>query len=465
MAQQTRPLRIAIVGAGPAGFYAAQALLQQEQALTIDIFDRLPAPFGLVRYGVAPDHQKIKLVTKVFDKVLNDNRVRFFGHVSVGQDITVAEMQQHYDQILLSSGAASDRKLGVTGEDLQGSHSATEFVAWYNGHPDYQKSHFDLSQSSALIVGVGNVALDVARILAKQPSELAKTDIADNALAQLHTSNVRDIHIVARRGPAQAKFTTAELREFGHLEGVDVIVDPAALELDEHDLAQLTEGKVSTANVEILRDFAGRTPTGQPRRVFFHFCASPVSLLAGSDGDNKLKTVRLEKNRLEWTGDDHRAVGTKEYFEIEAGLVFRSVGYMGAPFPGVPYDAKAGVFPNQQGRVVDTATKNPVAGLYTAGWIKRGPSGVVGTNKPDAIETVEAMVSDWQHLGGAPLAHDAEAIVAFLASKNIAVVSAADWRTIDAEEVRQGKERGRPRVKYTDVGAVMELLGRPLSHV
>jgi ferredoxin--NADP+ reductase len=398
---RTRPLRIAIVGAGPSGFYAAGALLQQKNvAVSIDLFERLPTPHGLVRYGVAPDHQKIKTVSKVFDRIATDPRLRFFGNVEFGRDLTHDDLRRHFDQILYAVGAQADRKLEIPGEELLGSLSATEFVAWYNGHPDYTNLSINLRCSSAVVVGVGNVALDVARILARSVEELAATDIADYALDALTQSCIEDIYVLARRGPVQVKFSPIEIREFADLACADVIVDPTELALDPRSATDLAADPEAQRNLEQLRIFAERGVTGRPRRVHFRFLVSPVEIL-GEHGS--VAAIRIEKNELrESAGGSLNAHGIGQFATIPAGLVLRSVGYKGTPLPGVAYDARRGTISNEAGRVLHPETGEIVQGEYVVGWAKRGPTGVIGTNKPDAAETVAQMLADVAALPAKP---------------------------------------------------------------
>lgn len=449
-----RPLRVAIVGAGPAGFYAAEALLKQKDlACRIDFFNRLPTPYGLVREGVAPDHQSIKSVTRVYDKLAAASNVRYFGNVTFGRDVLHEDLRRHYDQIIYAVGAQSDRKMGIPGEDLQGSMPATIFVGWYNGHPDYRDLPIDLSCERVLVVGNGNVAMDVTRILVSDPEELAKTDIADHALEVLRASKVREVVMLGRRGPAQAAFTNPELKEFGELPGVDVIVDPADLELDPLSEASLAEDKTAAKNVEMLRAYAARGNTGAPRRIVMRFLVSPVEVI-GKDG--RVAAVRIERNQLFQAPDGSlRPRGTGVYETIECGMILRSVGYKGVPLPGVPYDQATGTIPNRGGRVIDPATGEPAPGEYVVGWAKRGPSGVIGTNKPDAAATVALMLEDASHLTPAPGDGDIETL---LRERGVDFVSYADWKTLDTHETSQGAAQGRPRVKVTRVDEMLDII-------
>jgi ferredoxin/flavodoxin---NADP+ reductase len=449
------PLRVAIIGAGPAGFYAAEALLKTKALVCrIDFFNRLPTPFGLVREGVAPDHQSIKAVTRVYDRIAGDGQVRYYGNVTFGQDLQLADLRQHYDAIIYAVGAQSDRRMGIAGEDLAGSYPATIFVGWYNGHPDYCELQFDLSHERAIVVGNGNVAMDVTRMLVTDPDELATTDIADYALAALRTSQVREVVMLGRRGPAQAAFTSPELKEFGELKGVDVIVDPADLELDEASAAFVASDKTATKNLAMLREYAARGNTGAPRRIVMRFLVSPAELL----GAERVESVRIERNILVAGSDGStRAKGTGEFDIINAGLVLRSVGYKGAPLAEVPYDPDKGTIPNLEGRVTESPGGPVVAGQYVVGWAKRGPSGVIGTNKPDAGATIARLVEDLPTLALAPTRDD-EAVETLLRERQVDLVTYKDWAALDAHETAQGAAQGRPRVKVTNVSEMLAVI-------
>ncbi|HEU4327260.1 MAG TPA: FAD-dependent oxidoreductase [Roseiflexaceae bacterium] len=457
---EARPLRVAIIGAGPAGFYAAEALLKQKNLVcSIDFFNRFPTPFGLVREGVAPDHQSIKSVTRIYDRIAGNANVRYFGNVTFGNDVKHEDLRPLYDQIIYAVGAQSDRRMNIPGEDLAGSFPATAFVGWYNGHPDYRDMQFDLSHERVVVVGNGNVAMDVTRILSTDPDELAKTDIADYALEQLRASRVREVVMLGRRGPAQAAFTNPELKEFGELAGVDVLVDPADLELDAESIAEAAEDKTATRNIELLREYAARQPSGAPRRIRMRFLASPVEL-QGVDG--RVSAVVVEKNRL--VGDRTgglRAKGTGVFETLEVGLVLRSVGYRGVPLTGVPFDDSSHTIPNVAGRVVRESSGDTVPGEYVVGWIKRGPSGVIGTNKPDAVSTVQAMIEDLAELPGiADEQRDPQRVVTLLQQRKPDFVSYDGWRILDAFETGRGAEQGRPRVKVTSVPEMLEVISR-----
>ncbi len=459
---KNRPLRVAIIGAGPSGFYAAGGLLQQtDVVVTVDMFDRLPAPYGLVRYGVAPDHQKIKSVTRIFDRTASSPRFRFFGNIDFGKDVTHDDLHEHYDEIIYAVGAQSDRKLNIPGEDLHNSLSATEFVAWYNGHPFFADLDIDLDCKAAVVVGVGNVAMDVARVLAKSINELKVTDISDHALQRLKDSQIRDIYVLSRRGPVQAKFTNPEIRELGELEDADIVVLPEELELDPASEKEMADDPRAARNVEILRDFSTRSLSGKLKRLHLRFLVSPVELL--SDDGEDVSSVRVECNELIATESGYlNAVGLGEFEELPAGLVLRSVGYKGIALDDVPYDQRRGIIPNYEGRVFDPATGEPIPGEYVVGWAKRGPSGVIGTNKPDALETVAHMLED---LAKTPPAHDPDpaAIDGILEQRQLHTISIDAWRILDRLETSAGEKEGKPRVKFTHVHEMLEALERALK--
>jgi len=452
-----RPLRVAIVGAGPSGFYAAAALLKhKELVVEVDLLDRLPTPFGLVRGGVAPDHQKIKGVVRAYNKTAQHERFRFFGNIKVGSDVTVAELQETYDQVCFAIGAESSRSLGIDGEDLAGSHSATAFVGWYNGHPDYRDLDFDLSTTGVVVVGVGNVAMDVARVLARDPEQLAETDIADYALDALRASKVTDIYVLGRRGPAQAAFSPAEIKEIGELEGVDLILPPSAHELDPVSANWLDEhgSKNHKKNVDYLQEKASEGPTGAPKRVHLLMVTSPRAVLG--DGD-RMSGVHIERNEIYL--DDRgnpRPRGTGQTETLEAGLMFRSVGYRGVPLPGLPYHQAWGIVPNDEGRVTDNDGA-VLPGVYVVGWAKRGPSGLIGTNRADSQATVAKMVEDAAGQP-APSRPTAEEAAVFIASKTERVVTWSDWERLDQLERDAGEARGQIRRKFTSISEMIAAL-------
>jgi ferredoxin/flavodoxin---NADP+ reductase len=459
------PTRIAVIGSGPAGFYAAGHLLKDaDAALEVDMFERLPTPWGLVRSGVAPDHPKIKSVTRVYEKTAAHPRFRYFGNVTFGQHVSRDELLRHYHAIVYATGSPSDRPLGIPGEELPGSHAATEFVGWYNGHPDHSDLEVDLlSAERAVVIGNGNVAIDVARMLVLAPEELAPTDTADHALEVLAASRVSEVVVVGRRGPAQAAFTNPELLELGELADADVIVDEAELErgLAVHD-EHAEQDATARRNVEILRSYAQREPTGKPKRVVLRFLLSPTALLAGENGH--LDSVELVRNELVATPDGGlRAQAGSDGETLPAGLVFRAIGYRGIPLPRVPFDERSGVIPNEGGRVTDADSGQPLAGEYVVGWIKRGPSGVIGTNKKDAQETVDAIFADLHSANGSsaarhsPTEPDAQAVERLLRERQPQLVTYEGWEAIDRHEKALGESAGRPRVKVTSIDEMLRI--------
>ena len=459
---EAQPLRVAIIGAGPSGFYAAEYLLSRPGVVAeVDLFDRLPTPYGLVRYGVAPDHQKIKSVTAAYDKTAANPRFRFFGNVEFGRHVTTEDLAALYHQIVFTTGAQTDRRMGIPGEDLGGSYPATDFVAWYNGHPDYTHFQFDLQREAAAVVGVGNVAVDVTRILLRTPEVLATTDIADYALEALRESQVREVHLLGRRGPAQAAFTNPEIRELGELPAAAATALPEEVALDRLSQAALdrTPDRTTMKKVEILQGFAARPPSGKPRKLVVRFLVSPTEL-AGANGH--VARLRLVRNALQATPAGTLVAKPTDRFEdLAVGLVFRSVGYRGMPLPGVPFNQDWGVILNAKGRVLDPGTKEPLVGLYAAGWIKRGPTGVIGTNKPDAAETVDNMLADAaQGKTFTPAAAAAAAAEASIRQRQPLFISFADWQRLNEIEVQRGRAAGRPRVKFTRVPDMLAALGR-----
>ena len=453
------PFRVAIVGSGPAGFYAAGALLASEEpTVEVDMFDRLPTPWGLVRLGVAPDHPKIKSVSRAFERIAQRPGFRFFGNVEVGRDVAHDELTELYDAVVYAFGAQADRRMDIPGEDLPGSWPATAFVAWYNGHPDFQDLPFDLSAERVVVVGNGNVAVDVARMLALTAEEIGPTDTTDEAIAAIVGSGIREILVLGRRGPAQAAFTTPELQELTELAGADLVIDPVSLDLDPASAAALEDDTaIARRNVDLMRGVAGKPLTGKPRRVVLRFGVSPVAI----HGDGRVEAVEIVRNELvpDATGNI-RAVPTEEREVIPCGLVLRSVGYRGTAMPGIPFDEGRATIRNEGGRVLDDAGL-PIPGVYCTGWIKRGPSGVIGTNKKDATETVELLLADLRAGIGARMGADHTARVDdLLAERGIGVVSYAGWQAIDAAECAAGEPQGRPRVKLHRWHALLDAARR-----
>jgi ferredoxin--NADP+ reductase len=455
---QDSPLKVAIVGAGPAGFYAAAHLLAAADDVLVHMFERLPVPFGLVRFGVAPDHPKIKSVTRVYEKTAANERFHFFGNVDVGSDVGHDELLARHHAVIYTTGAAHDRRLGIPGEDLEGSHSATAFVAWYNGHPDATDHSFDLSTKRAVVVGNGNVAVDVARMLGLSRDELESTDTADFAIDVLGDSEIEEIVMLGRRGLAQAAFTNPELRELGEMTDADIVVDPADAALDPHSAAWLERDNADARerhNVDIATEYSTRTPEGKRRRIVLRFLVSPVEIL----GDGRVEAIKLVRNELVPNEDGSLSARPTDETEIlECGLVFRSIGYRGSELPGLPFDERRGTIRNVGGRAVDEAG-DVVPGVYAAGWIKRGPTGVIGTNKKDAHETVDLLLED-RAAGRLPAPQVDDDITAFVAEHAPDYVDYTGWKRIDAHEQALGEPQGRPRVKLTDIAEMLEVAGR-----
>jgi ferredoxin--NADP+ reductase len=441
-----RALRVAIIGSGPAGFYAAGHLLaKDEPEVEVDLFERLPTPWGLVRSGVAPDHPKIKSVTRIYDRTAAHPRLRWFGNIEVGRDVSREDLLERYDAVVYAVGAETDRPLQIPGADLAGVWPATRFVGWYNGHPDHRDHPFDLDVRDAVVIGNGNVAVDVARMLCLSHDELRVTDVADHALEALRDAAIRDVTLLGRRGPVQAAFTTPELRELGELDEADVDIDPADLELDPHSAAFLADGATPTSrrNVELLGELCRRPPqAGRPKTIHLRFLRSPVELR----GEGRVEEVVVARNELVRREDGSlaaRATGATE--TLPAGLVLSSIGYRGRPLPGVPFDAAAGLIPNEDGRVTGGERE------YVTGWIKRGPSGIIGTNKKDAQGTVTTLLADLAAVGedDRPAVPDGEDTARWLAEHHPEVITLEHWLTIDRHEQRLGEPHGRPRVKLT----------------
>ena len=455
-------LRVAIIGSGPAAFYAAEALLKSASpAFSVDMLERLPTPYGLVRGGVAPDHQKIKSVIAIYEKIASNPNFRFFGNVEFGRDVTVEDLARHFHAILYATGAQTDRSLGIPGENLNGSHSATEFVAWYNGHPDFRDRQFDLSVERVAVVGVGNVAIDVARILCLAPEELRTTDMADHAIEALSASKVRDVFLLGRRGPVQAAFTTVEVRELGEMLEAEPVVRADEIAIDPLSAEELSAARAATkAKVEIVEGFSKLAPAGKPRRIHLRFFVAPQEILGDERGH--VRAIRLARTRLAKNAAGAIvAEPTGETEELAVGLVFRSVGYRGVPLPGVPFDQKSGLLPNARGRVLREPGGEPLAGHYVSGWIKRGPSGVIGNNKADSVETVNALIED-ANAGKlpSPASPEPATFAALLGERCPACVDFAEWQKLDRHEVSRGAPQGRPRVKCVSVDEMLEAIGK-----
>jgi ferredoxin--NADP+ reductase len=434
---------VAVIGAGPAGFYACEELLKRD-GVAVDLYDALPTPFGLVRSGVAPDHPKIKSVTRRYEKTASHPGLRFFGGVELGADVSREELLERYHAVVYAVGTRADNRLGIPGEDRPGSHAATDFVAWYNGHPDHADREFDLSARTAVVIGNGNVALDVARMLVLDPAELARTDAADHAVTGLAAAQVERVVVLGRRSPAQAAFTSPELLELGELEDCDVLVDPSEVEVDP---AWLEGRALAAKNVAILAEYARREPTGAAHRIELRFLRSPLEVL-GEGADGPVTGLLVTRNRID---EQLRAIPTGAEEVIECGLVLRSIGYRGLTLPGVPFDERRGVIRNEGGRVG--------GGEYAVGWIKRGPSGVIGTNKKCATETVANLLEDAAagRLNEPAVRDDVEP---WLRARVPALVTWDGWKAIDDHEVARGEPQGRPRVKLVRVPEMIAVAGR-----
>ncbi|MGB3356766.1 MAG: FAD-dependent oxidoreductase [Mycobacterium sp.] len=450
-----RPYHVAIVGSGPSGYFAAASLLKfaasGDRDVRVDMLEMLPTPWGLVRSGVAPDHPKIKSISAQFEKTALDPRFRFFGNVAVGDHVHPAELAERYDAVVYATGAQSDRALGIPGEDLPGSVAAVDFVGWYNAHPHFEEIAPDLTRHRAVVIGNGNVALDVARILVSDPESLAGTDIADHALKSLHAGGVEEVVVVGRRGPLQAPFTTLELRELGELEAlgdVDIVVDPADFaDITDEDLE--AAGKTVRNNIKVLRQYAERTPSEATRRIVFRFGTSPIEIR----GDDRVESIVLGRNELVSDADGRvSAKDTGEREELAVQLVVRAVGYRGLPTPGLPFDERAGTIPHVDGRVAGSRKE------YVAGWIKRGPSGVIGTNKKDSQDTVNTLLADLSVADLADFPDDhADHLAQWLVERQPKVVTTDHWQLIDAHERSAGEGSGRPRVKLTTVAELLRI--------
>ncbi|MGA0401099.1 MAG: FAD-dependent oxidoreductase [bacterium] len=450
--------RVAIVGSGPAAFYSAMELLRHDDPMvSVDMLERLPTPYGLVRGGVAPDHEKIKSVTKIFERAAGHPRFRFFGNVEFGKDIQRLELLEHYHAVIYAFGSRTDRHLNIIGETLPGSHAATEFVGWYNGHPDYRHHQFDLTSKRVAIIGMGNVAIDCARILCQDPENLAKTDIAKHALEALRQSEVEEVFLIGRRGPVQAAFTPAEVRELLHLPKVDAVMRASDLELDEHSKEELSKASRNTKlNMEILQQIHDQGDRGNPRKLHLCFLISPTKI----EGSEKVEGLELVHNEIVKEGGVLRAKATDEVMHLNVDMVFRSIGYMGEAIPGLPFDDRRGTLPNDQGQLLDGVDGKLLNQEYTAGWIKRGPSGVIGTNKQDATETVSRLKKNWQ-TSPTPqpklVQHD---LLDLLKKKKIQFVSFEDWKKLDKFEIEQGQQNGKSRHKICEVQEMLDLIRR-----
>jgi len=440
----SRPLRVAIIGAGPAGFYTAEVLFQSGVSLEVHMFEKLPAPFGLVRYGVAPDHQKIKNVIKVFEKTASDKRFFYFGNVTIGRDLSVQELKKFYDAAIFCYGAEADRQLGIKGEGLKGCYKASQFIGWYNGHPQFADEEFDFSHETAVVMGQGNVAIDIARILCSTKEELAKTDICQHALDMLAESKVKEVHIYGRRSVAHVAFTPVEIREMGNLQDCCPVVDPADLVLAPDSIKDLEElaNAFRKKDIEILRSFTAMSQGGRKRKFFLHFNRSPVEII----GVSRVQKARFEINE--------QGKPSGKYEEIECGSFFTCIGYVGEPIEGLPFLPQKGIVPNLKGRILEGEV--PVKGSYVCGWIAQGASGVIGTNKLRAQETIHSLMEDLALLPGCETP-DTKEMLDLFKSRGVFAVTFIDWKKIDAYEVMMGSNLGKPREKLIRVGQMISV--------
>lgn len=453
-------LRVAIVGTGPAGFYAAEHLLNRKDvAVEVEMFDRLPTPFGLVRAGVAPDHPQTKRAARLFEWTAGRPGLRLHLNVEIGIHLSHQELLEHHHAVVYAVGATIDRALGIPGETLPGSHGAGEFVGWYNGHPDHRARRFDLSGRRAVIIGNGNVALDVARILVQPAAKLAATDIADHALSALKDSNIDELVLVARRGPAQAAFTSPELLALGDLPDVDVVIDPPDAVDDELIMgSSVSDGLPYSTRLKcsILREFASRTTSSRRKRIVLKFLCAPLEIV----GVRRVEGIRVVRNELSYNADGDVAVRpTADTEVLQTGLVLRSIGYRGHALAGLPFDHGTGVIANVAGRVTDPSSGQPLAGVYTAGWVKRGPSGVIGTNKRCSLQTVELLVDDYAARRLPSPTGSAQGLDELINRRQPAQVDITGWRRIDAFERRSGRAAGRPRVKLASFEQMLAVHG------
>tara|TARA_Y100001934_G_scaffold180244_1_gene213215 strand:- start:77 stop:1483 length:1407 start_codon:yes stop_codon:yes gene_type:complete len=457
------PLRVAVIGSGPAGFYTVGQLFKEyNNIVEVDMFDKLPTPFGLVRYGVAPDHQKIKSVTKLYERIADNPKFRFWGNVEIGKHIQIDDLRRIYHCVVFAYGTNRSRSLGILGEDFDGSYAATDFVAWYNGHPDYQNHQFDLSVNTAVIVGVGNVAIDVARILCLTEEELIQSDVTDNALHALLESNIREVVLLGRRGPAQAAFTNPELKELINLQGADLKIDLDEAKLDRlsEEYVVLQDDKLLRSKVDMIKDISYVTSFNNNKSITIRFLVSPLEIFGGEN--NKVVGMRLVKNELYKTNTGYlKSKATDKCEDISAGIVLTSVGYMGSAINGIPFDEKSGTIPNINGRVFNQDTQEILTGMYTCGWIKRGPTGVIGTNKEDAIETVHCMIEDVQsgkYIDVDPI--DKDCVDEIITDAQPDTFTFDDWKRIDKIEIERGKVVNRPRIKFTSTLSMLKVLNR-----
>ncbi|HOT50446.1 MAG TPA: FAD-dependent oxidoreductase [Candidatus Hydrogenedentes bacterium] len=438
-------MHVAIVGAGPSGFYAAQALLAHDQHARVDLFEKLPAPFGLVRYGVAPDHPKIRSVIRIFNRIASSDRFVYRGNVTIGRDVSVDELRTHYSAVILACGLEEPAPLDIPGAALPGCVPAADFARWYNGHPDFAHRTFTLDSTTAVIIGHGNVAVDAARILAQSDHTLRKTDMPDYALNALRASRIRDIFLIGRRGPVQARFASQEIAELGNLPDARLLIRPEDLILDEASQAELDapDNHAARRTMDVLQALSGFS-SARPKNIHLRFLLSPAALY----GNDRVESIRFERNRLTGAPGHLIATGTGEFVDLDCGLVFTSIGHRGKPLPGVPFEPARGIVPNDKGRVIDNGEAVP--GLYVSGWMKRGPTGLIGNDKADSFETVTCLMEDAPSLP----TRNPRGMAELLHSRHVEPVSYSDWRRIDEEEIRRGEMHGKPREKFLSFDAI-----------
>ena len=441
--------KVAIIGSGPSAFYAAQALFKSDLEIHVDMFEKLPTPFGLLRAGVAPDHQQMKTVSKSYEKIAENERFRFFGNVTISKDIDIETLRDHYSAVIIAVGTETDRKMNIKGEEIKGSHTATEFVAWYNGHPNYQNKEFNLDGEHAIIIGQGNVAVDVTRILAKSNNELKTTDITDKALKKLDKSKIKNIYMIGRRGAAQAAFTELEIKELGNIENVDLLIND--FDITKNDEIEIEGSNKKKKNIALLKNFnENKKQSNAKKTIHINFLSSPIEII---EKNGRISKVRFCKNKLSGEPNNQKAIATDDYFELPCDILFRSIGYHGIELEGVPFNINKGVIPNIEGQVT-TLEGSIIPNLFVTGWIKRGPSGVIGTNRSDSIETVSHCLNSISQ--SQIKVH--EDITTLLTERKIPYITYEQWKIIDAHEVENGKKHGKPREKITSLEKIFDIL-------